>query len=39
MLPGLVPQGVDVPMGRFVLAVDGHPVALTHGHGAELTGC
>ena len=36
VLPGHVPPGVDVPMGRFVLAVDGHPVALTHGHGAEL---
>ena len=36
VLPGLVPQGVDVPFGRFVLAVDGHPVALTHGHGHEL---
>ena len=36
VLPGLVPQGVDVPFGRFVLAVDGRPVALTHGHGAEL---
>jgi hypothetical protein len=36
VLPGLVPEGVAVPFGRFVLAVDGHPVALTHGHGAEL---
>jgi hypothetical protein len=36
VLPGLVPQGVDVPFGRFVLAVDAHPVALTHGHGHEL---
>ena len=36
VLPGHVPPGVDVPIGRFVLAVDGHPVALTHGHGAEL---
>jgi hypothetical protein len=36
VLPGLVPRGVDVPFGRFVLAVDGHAVALTHGHGAEL---
>ncbi len=36
VLPGLVPTGVDVPFGRFVLAVDGHPVALTHGHGNEL---
>jgi hypothetical protein len=36
VLPHLVPPGVDVPVGRFVLAVDGRPVALTHGHGAEL---
>ena len=36
VLPDLVPDGVDVPFGRFVLAVDGRPVALTHGHGAEL---
>jgi hypothetical protein len=36
VLPELVPPGVDVPLGRFVLAVDGRPVALTHGHGAEL---
>jgi hypothetical protein len=36
VLPGLVPPGVEVPFGRFVLAVDGRPVALTHGHGAEL---
>jgi hypothetical protein len=36
VLPGLVPPGVDVPFGRFVLAVDGRPVALTHGHGAEV---
>ena len=36
VLPDLVPAGVDVPFGRFVLAVDGRPVALTHGHGAEL---
>ena len=36
VLPDLVPPGVDVPFGRFVLAVDGRPVALTHGHGAEL---
>lgn len=36
VLPGLVPAGVDVPFGRFVLAVDGHAVALTHGHGNEL---
>jgi hypothetical protein len=36
VLPAHVPPGVDVPLGRFVLAVDGHPVALTHGHGAEL---
>lgn len=36
VLPDLVPPGVEVPFGRFVLAVDGSPVALTHGHGAEL---
>jgi hypothetical protein len=36
VLPDLVPTGVDVPFGRFVLAVDGRPVGLTHGHGAEL---
>jgi hypothetical protein len=36
VLPGLVPAGVDVPFGRFVLAVDGRPAALTHGHGHEL---
>jgi hypothetical protein len=36
VLPELVPPRVDVPLGRFVLAVDGRPVALTHGHGAEL---
>ena len=36
VLPGLVPPGVEVPFGRFVLAVAGRPVALTHGHGAEL---
>jgi hypothetical protein len=36
VLPGLMPAGIDVPIGRFVLAVDGRPVALTHGHGAEL---
>jgi hypothetical protein len=36
VLPAHVPAGVDVPFGRFVLAVDGRPVALTHGHGAEL---
>jgi hypothetical protein len=36
VLPDVVPPGIDLPMGRFVLAVDGHPVALTHGHGAEL---
>jgi hypothetical protein len=36
VLPDLVPAGVEVPSGRFVLAVDGRPVALTHGHGAEL---
>jgi len=36
VLPDLTPAGVEVPFGRFVLAVDGRPVALTHGHGAEL---
>ena len=36
VLPDLVPADVDVPFGRFVLAVDGHPVALSHGHGAAL---
>ena len=36
VLPALVPAGVEVPMGRFVLAVDGRPVAMTHGHGTEL---
>jgi hypothetical protein len=36
VLPCLVPAGVDIPFGRFVLAVDGDPVALTHGHGHEL---
>ena len=36
VLPGLVPADVRIPFGRFVLAVDGRPVALTHGHGAEL---
>jgi hypothetical protein len=36
VLPALVPPGVDVPFGRFVLAIDGRPVALAHGHGAEL---
>ena len=36
VLPDLVPEGIEVPFGRFVLAVDGRPVALTHGHGAEL---
>jgi hypothetical protein len=36
VLPGLVPPGVHIPFGRFVLAVDGRPVALSHGHGAEL---
>ncbi len=36
VLPGLVPEGVEVPFGRFVMAVDGQPVALTHGHGAEM---
>jgi hypothetical protein len=36
VLPGLVPPDVRIPFGRFVLAVDGRAVALTHGHGAEL---
>jgi hypothetical protein len=36
VLPGLVPPDVHIPFGRFVLAVDGRPVALTHGHGHEL---
>jgi hypothetical protein len=36
VLPGLVPADTHIPFGRFVLAVDGHAVALTHGHGAEL---
>ena len=36
VLPGLVPPDVRIPFGRFVLAVDGRPVALTHGHGHEL---
>lgn len=36
VLPDVLPAGVGVPMGRFVLAVDGAAVALTHGHGAEL---
>jgi hypothetical protein len=36
VLPQLVPADVEVPFGRFVLAVDGRPAALTHGHGAEL---
>lgn len=36
VLPGLVPPDVPIPFGRFVLAVDGQPVALTHGHGLEL---
>ena len=36
VLPAHVPPGIDVPFGRFVLAVDGHPVALTHGHGKEM---
>ena len=27
---------LDVPTGRFVLALDGRPVALTHGHGHEI---
>ena len=36
VLPHLVPEGVAVPFGRFVLAVDGRAVALTHGHGKEM---
>jgi hypothetical protein len=36
VLPQHVPPGVDIPFGRFVLAVDGEPVALTHGHGSEM---
>jgi hypothetical protein len=36
VLPELVPPDVHIPFGRFVMAVDGRPVALTHGHGAEL---
>ncbi len=28
--------GLDVPAGRFVLGLDGRPVALTHGHGHAL---
>ena len=36
VLPELVPPDVPIPFGRFVLAVDGRPVALTHGHGHEL---
>jgi hypothetical protein len=36
VLPGLVPEGVEVPFGRFVMAVDGKAVALTHGHGTEM---
>jgi hypothetical protein len=36
VLPGLVPPDVRIPFGRFVLAVDGQPVGLTHGHGHEL---
>ncbi|MET0525287.1 MAG: DUF2332 domain-containing protein [Nocardioides sp.] len=36
VLPGLVPPRARIPFGRFVLAVDGRAVALTHGHGAEL---
>ena len=38
--PGVLP-GVPVPApvrsGRFLLAVDGAPVAWTHGHGADVT--
>lgn len=36
VLPG-VTQGLDVPAGRFVLGLDGRPVALTHGHGHSIT--
>ncbi len=36
VLRHLVPSDVHVPFARFVLAVDGRPVGLTHGHGAEL---
>jgi Uncharacterized protein conserved in bacteria (DUF2332) len=36
VLPALLPPDVRIPFGRFVLAIDGRPVALTHGHGAEL---
>jgi hypothetical protein len=36
VLPDLVPAGSRSPFGRFVLAVDGRPVALTHGTAAEL---
>ena len=34
--PAVLPRvtgGLDVPTGRFVLGLDGEPVALTHGHG------
>ena len=37
VLPGVgAAWASHVPFGRFVLAVDGHAVALTHGHGAAL---
>lgn len=32
VLPG-VAGGLEVPAGRFVLGLDGQPVALAHGHG------
>ncbi|PUA80543.1 DUF2332 domain-containing protein [Nocardioides currus] len=31
-----VTGGLEVPVGRFVLALDGRPVALTHGHGQAI---
>lgn len=31
-----VTEGRDVPAGRFVLGLDGRPVALTHGHGHSI---
>jgi len=31
-----VTRDLDVPAGRFVLGLDGHPVALTHGHGHSI---
>ncbi len=36
VLPHLASDAPPVPMGRFVLAVDGRAVGFTHGHGAEL---